>query len=85
MDQSTEILKKSGLSITEGRKIILDLFLAAQGALAHADIEKNKNLQFDDKVHDQHVANNVANNGALTGLAGYSVSIVVQRQEIGLL
>lgn len=47
MDQSTEILKKSGLSITEGRKVILDLFLGAEGALAHADIEKNKNLQFD--------------------------------------
>ncbi len=47
MDKQQDILKKSGLSITEGRKIILDLFLDAGGALAHADIEKNTAVSFD--------------------------------------
>ena len=42
-----DILKKSGLSITEGRKKILDLFLQQEGALAHADIEKQTHAAFD--------------------------------------
>ena len=36
-----DILKKNQLSITEGRKRILELFMNSEGALAHADIEKN--------------------------------------------
>jgi Fur family ferric uptake transcriptional regulator len=42
-----EILKKNQLSITEGRKKILELFLKSNGALAHADIEKNTGESFD--------------------------------------
>ncbi|MEI2747570.1 MAG: transcriptional repressor [Ferruginibacter sp.] len=42
-----DILRKNGLSITEGRKKILELFLDADGALAHADIEKNTDAAFD--------------------------------------
>ena len=42
-----DILKQSGLSITESRKKILDLFLETDGALAHADIEKNTSSAFD--------------------------------------
>ncbi len=45
--QSTDILKNYGLSITESRKQILELFLASKGALAHADIEKNSSATFD--------------------------------------
>ena len=47
MNDTLEILKKSGLSITEGRKKILDLFLDNDGALAHADIEKQTDAAFD--------------------------------------
>ena len=47
MNDNLEILKKSGLSITEGRKKILDLFLDNEGALAHADIEKQTDAAFD--------------------------------------
>ena len=47
MEQQLEILKKNGLSVTEGRKKILELFLDADGALAHADIEKNTDAAFD--------------------------------------
>lgn len=47
MGQSIDILKKSGLSITEGRKIILDLFATSTGALAHADIESQTSVAFD--------------------------------------
>lgn len=43
----SEILKKNQLSITEGRKKILELFLNSSGALAHADIEKNIDAVFD--------------------------------------
>jgi Fur family transcriptional regulator, ferric uptake regulator len=42
-----EILKKNDLSITEGRKKILELFLSSDGALAHADIEKRTGENFD--------------------------------------
>ena len=47
MEQIADILKKNQLSITEGRKKILDLFLTSPGALAHADIEKNTDASFD--------------------------------------
>jgi Fur family ferric uptake transcriptional regulator len=42
-----DILKKNKLSITDGRKKILELFLAGNGALAHADIEKHTGEIFD--------------------------------------
>jgi Fur family transcriptional regulator, ferric uptake regulator len=41
------ILKKNQLSVTEGRKKILELFYKSDGALAHADIEKNTEAAFD--------------------------------------
>jgi Fur family ferric uptake transcriptional regulator len=41
------ILKKNNLSITDGRKQILTLFLKSPGALAHADIEKDTDAAFD--------------------------------------
>ena len=47
MKTQPDILKQSGLSVTESRKKILDLFLASGGALAHADIEKNTSAAFD--------------------------------------
>jgi Fur family transcriptional regulator, ferric uptake regulator len=42
-----DILKKNQLSVTEGRKQILELFLKSEGALAHADIEKSTGEIFD--------------------------------------
>lgn len=42
-----DILKKSGLSVTEGRKKILELFLDNESALAHADIERETESAFD--------------------------------------
>ena len=47
MKTQPDILKQSGLSVTESRKKILDLFLKTDGALAHADIEKNTASAFD--------------------------------------
>ena len=47
MEELMEILKKNQLSVTEGRKKILELFLNSPGALAHADIEKNTDAAFD--------------------------------------
>ena len=47
MEDRSEILKRNGLSITESRKKILELFLDSDGALAHADIEKNTDTSFD--------------------------------------
>jgi Fur family ferric uptake transcriptional regulator len=47
MEQLQDILKKNQLSITAGRKQILELFLKSPGALAHADIEKNTDGAFD--------------------------------------
>lgn len=47
MKQALEILKRNSLSITDSRKIILELFLKTEGALAHADIEKNTAVNFD--------------------------------------
>lgn len=40
MKNNLDILRKNGLSVTEGRKRILELFQDNEGALAHADIEK---------------------------------------------
>lgn len=42
-----EILRKNSLSVTEGRKQILSLFMESEGALAHADIEKQTDAAFD--------------------------------------
>jgi Fur family ferric uptake transcriptional regulator len=42
-----DILKKNQLSVTDSRKKILELFLKSNGALAHADIEKNTGESFD--------------------------------------
>jgi Fur family ferric uptake transcriptional regulator len=47
MEHTLDILKKNQLSVTEGRKKILDLFLTSPGALAHADIEKSTDASFD--------------------------------------
>ena len=47
MDELLDILKKNQLSVTAGRKKILELFLNSPGALAHADIEKNTDAAFD--------------------------------------
>jgi len=47
MDSLLDILKKNELSVTAGRKKILELFLQSPGALAHADIEKNTDGAFD--------------------------------------
>lgn len=40
MQHSEDILRNRGLSVTEARVKILDLFLQAPAALAHGDIEK---------------------------------------------
>lgn len=45
--QTENLLKRNGLSITEGRKKILQLFLEGSGALAHGDIEKRAGEKFD--------------------------------------
>ncbi|MEO6405586.1 MAG: transcriptional repressor [Ferruginibacter sp.] len=42
-----DILKKNGLSITDSRKKILELFNDSESALAHADIENSTNTSFD--------------------------------------
>ena len=47
MEALLDILKKNQLSVTDGRKKILELFLHSDGALAHADIEKNTGENFD--------------------------------------
>ncbi len=43
----TNILKQNRLSVTGSRQKILDLFLSTDGALSHADIEKNTGESFD--------------------------------------
>ncbi len=43
----TNILKQNRLSVTVSRQKILTFFLAADGALSHADIEKNMGESFD--------------------------------------
>ncbi len=45
--QSEDILKRNGLSITEGRKKILRLFLSHKTAVSHGDIEKRMGVNFD--------------------------------------
>ncbi len=47
METGLEILKRSGLSVTDGRKRILKLFLGREAALSHADIERNTEAAFD--------------------------------------
>ncbi len=47
MGDLLDILKKNQLSVTAGRKKILELFLNSPGALAHSDIEKNTDGAFD--------------------------------------
>ncbi len=47
MEQLLDILKKNQLSVTDGRKKILEMFLKSPGALAHADIEKKADASFD--------------------------------------
>lgn len=42
-----EILKRNQLSVTDGRKRILELFINSEGALAHADIEEKTGESFD--------------------------------------
>ena len=42
-----DVLKKNQLSVTDGRKKILELFLNSEGALAHADIEEKTGETFD--------------------------------------
>ncbi len=42
-----DILKKSGLSLTDTRKRILQFFLESDNALAHADVERLSGDQFD--------------------------------------
>ena len=42
-----DILKRNELSITSSRKKILELFLSANGALSHADIERKAGEKFD--------------------------------------
>jgi Fur family transcriptional regulator, ferric uptake regulator len=45
--KTTDILKQNRLSITDSRLNILELFLKQDGALSHADIEKNTGESFD--------------------------------------
>ncbi|HXD79262.1 MAG TPA: Fur family transcriptional regulator [Puia sp.] len=42
-----ELLRKSQLSVTAGRRKILELFLQQDGALSHGDIEKKAGEKFD--------------------------------------
>lgn len=37
--QSDQLIKKAGLSLTEARKLILDIFISSPTALSHNDIE----------------------------------------------
>jgi len=46
-NQGEDILKNSALSVTASRKRILDIFLAADNALAHQDIETKCAEQYD--------------------------------------
>jgi len=45
--KAEELLKKNQLSITGGRRKILELFLQHDGALSHGDIEKKAGEKFD--------------------------------------
>ena len=46
-DEIINILKQNNLSVTGSRQKILEVFLAADGALAHTDIEKRAGESFD--------------------------------------
>lgn len=46
-EQALHLLKARQMSITEGRKRILQLFLDKEGALSHGDIEKKAGDSFD--------------------------------------
>lgn len=46
-DQALALLRKRHLSITDGRKRILQFFLEKEGALSHGDIEKKAGTSFD--------------------------------------
>lgn len=43
----SELLRRSNLSVTEGRKKILSLFLQSPDALSHGDIERKAGEKFD--------------------------------------
>ena len=45
--QIDDILKSNQLSVTSGRRKILELFLHQDGALSHNDIEKKAGEKFD--------------------------------------
>lgn len=47
MNRIEKILKQNKLSVTAGRQKILKLFLDANGALSHADIERSAEEHFD--------------------------------------
>ena len=47
MEKLLNILKKNNLSVTDGRKTILQLFLNTDGALAHSNIEQSTQQAFD--------------------------------------
>lgn len=47
MTRAETILKSSGMSLTNGRKSILDVFLSSKTALTHQDIESKCSNQFD--------------------------------------
>lgn len=47
MNRVNRILKDNKLSVTTGRQKILQLFIGAEGALSHADIEKRTGEHFD--------------------------------------
>ena len=46
-NKASGVLRRKHLSITDSRKKILSLFLAARDAMAHADIEKKAGEKFD--------------------------------------
>ncbi|MDP4148136.1 MAG: Fur family transcriptional regulator [Bacteroidota bacterium] len=45
--KADELLRRNQLSVTNGRRKILDLFLRQEGALSHSDIEKRAAEKFD--------------------------------------
>jgi Fur family ferric uptake transcriptional regulator len=47
MTKIDDILRRNQLSVTSGRKRILELFLQHDGALSHSDIEKRAGEKFD--------------------------------------
>lgn len=47
IDSINDILKKNQLSVTDSRRKILEMFQHTNGALAHADIEKQSGTLFD--------------------------------------